>query len=501
MLLVEKFRLLKETGTADNKTLLQAIDELCFTTYERFKKFLQRANVDYSLREYMDPVTQTLCQEVSSVRFPDAPPRQFCSPTDRCNCAERVAEEDMCVHEIKARKGYISSLFLPRHMFRERIYGSLKGWVKPDSSNIDKMLGYEPEHMNPDETTVAVAGAISDINEMDASKYSICSGIGPVSALSTSSTGITGALSLSSAPPSSQLLASKLNQVTPLNKKEISNIMASTAAAYNRMSIDQKFRISSLAIELQKLLTVDESQSEHAVSASGYVVDLPTASARIAQPHNRLLNAKDHATKRKRANTGLSNSQLQNVGISSTLVMGEHEIQMNGKSSKLLHCQICDGNHRYTGNCDVRKKLTLTAFEYLLTSNDTHVEDRLRDRIGHITTPMSITHASVFDIVPDVKYSNNLILHAVVQVSGSSNLVYCVSFLGSDGIPQLHWNKILVNWTVMNGLLSHKKKKLKFVYDETIHHNVDMIQCSPELAINMGQAEEVVETMCDEEHV
>lgn len=47
MLLVEKFRLLKETSTADNKTLLQAIDELCFTTYERFKKFLQRANVDY----------------------------------------------------------------------------------------------------------------------------------------------------------------------------------------------------------------------------------------------------------------------------------------------------------------------------------------------------------------------------------------------------------------------------------------------------------------------
>ena len=125
----------------------------------------------------------------------------------------------------------------------------------------------------------------------------------------------------------------------------------------------------------------------------------------------------------------------------------------------------------------------------------------MRDRIGHITMPMSIEHASVFDIVPDVKYSNNLILHAVVQVSGSSNLVYCVSFLGSDGIPQLHWNKILVNWTVMNGLLSHNRKKLKFVYDETIHHKVDMIQCSPELAINVGRAEEVVETMCDKEHV
>jgi len=213
--------------------------------------------------------------------------------------------------------------YLEGHMFRERVYGSLKGWVQPESSNIDKMLGYEPEHINPDQTTVAVAGAISDINKMDASKYSICSGIGPVSALSASSAGITGALSLSSAPPS-QLLVSKLNQVTPLNKKEISNIMTGTAAAYNRMSLDQKFRISTLAIELQKLLTVDESQSEHAVSASGYVVDLPTASARISQPHNRLMNAKDHASKRKRANTGLSNSQLQNVGISSTLVMMEN---------------------------------------------------------------------------------------------------------------------------------------------------------------------------------
>jgi hypothetical protein len=176
--------------------------------------------------------------------------------------------------------------------------------------------------------------------------------------------------------------------------------------------------------------------------------------------------------------------------FSSTLVMGDNEIVMNGKSSRLLHCQICDGNHRYTGNCDVRNKLTLTAFEYLLTSNDAHAEKRLRDRIGRIATTMTITHASVFDIVPNDKYSNNLILHAVVQDSGSSNLVYCVSFLGSDGIPQLHWNKILVNWTVMNGLLSHKRKKLKFVYDETIH-----------LAINVGQAEKVTETMYNKENV
>ena len=48
-------------------------------------------------------------------------------------------------------------------------------------------------------------------------------------------------------------------------------------------------------------------------------------------------------------------------------------------------------------------------------------------------------------------------------------------------IDQLHWK-------VMNGLLSHKRKKLKFVYDETIHHKVDMTQCSPELAIIVGPA-------------
>lgn len=103
--------------------------------------------------------------------------------------------------------------------------------------------------------------------------------------------------------------------------------------------------------------------------------------------------------------------------------------------------------------------------------------------------------------MPNGKYSNNLILHAVVQDSGSSDLVYLVSFLGNDGIPQLHWNKILVNWTVMNGLLSHKRKKLKFVYDETIHHKVNMIQSSPQLAINVGRAEEVIETMYNEENV
>ena len=462
--------------------LKQAVEELNFTAYERFKKFLIRGNEEYLLSEHMDPDTQTLCQEVSSIRYPDAPPRKFRSPTDRCNCDERVAEEDMCLHEIRAKKGYDRSFYLPRHMFRERVSGSLLGWVETKADDIDKIIGYEPEQMSqpnaPDLTGRNVHPG-DDMQGVYVAEYA-----GTV----TGSTGGTGiAPALSPALPPTQVFAPQSRRVTPLSKQEMSNIMTATTAAYSRMSTDQKWSVSNLAIQLQEALTVDETQSEIAVSGAGYSVNVPTASALASQPHNRLMSGKEHAYKRaKHSNKsagGLRNSHLQNVGLSSTVVLGENAIQMNGKSSKVVQCQLCTDNHRYTGNCERRRELKLNSSEHRLSIDDGTVESALRARIEH-SMPLTNEHptAGVFDELSSDAYSNNFILHAAVQEPGSNSLpryislLFRVTFLGSDAKPQIGLTQIWVNWTVMNGLLSHRKKKLKFVYDETVRYNPGSIQ-------------------------
>ena len=54
--------------------------------------------------------------QIQSVSNPDAPPRIFLAFADRCNCQERVPEEDMCVHEILAKNGYHDIFYNEMHL-------------------------------------------------------------------------------------------------------------------------------------------------------------------------------------------------------------------------------------------------------------------------------------------------------------------------------------------------------------------------------------------------
>ena len=63
----------------------------------------------------------------------------------RCNCSDRIAEQDMCVHEIVVKGGFLSQLFEERYFQRNCIRGSLKGWIAPPKEKVDEIIGFCPE--------------------------------------------------------------------------------------------------------------------------------------------------------------------------------------------------------------------------------------------------------------------------------------------------------------------------------------------------------------------
>ncbi len=67
----------------------------------------------------------------------------------------------------------------------------------------------------------------------------------------------------------------------------------------------------------------------------------------------------------------------------------------------------------------------------------------------------------------------NFVIHEAIRVEGvPENQVksfnYKVSFLGKDAFPIQNQKEVWVTGGVMNSLITHQYKRLKFVYDETI---------------------------------
>ena len=75
----------------------------------------------------------------------------FCNSSSRCDCVERIAEQDICAHEIIAKKGFCVNLFEPMHMSRKCVTGLLEGWTETESSSdiIDDIIGYDNENLAP----------------------------------------------------------------------------------------------------------------------------------------------------------------------------------------------------------------------------------------------------------------------------------------------------------------------------------------------------------------
>ena len=70
-------------------------------------------------------------------------------------------------------------------------------------------------------------------------------------------------------------------------------------------------------------------------------------------------------------------------------------------------------------------------------------------------------------------YPLNFVLHSVYRgnngPSNRDNVYFCVTFLDKFANPVPEYNNVCVSEEVMNALLNTTRKKVKFVFDETVH--------------------------------
>ena len=78
-------------------------------------------------------------------------------------------------------------------------------------------------------------------------------------------------------------------------------------------------------------------------------------------------------------------------------------------------------------------------------------------------------------------YAANFVIHMASEASGVSpgrieSCNYCVSFLGDDGEPMPNGEERWVLGATMASIVSHCRKKIKFVFDETTHLKTGVVQ-------------------------
>ena len=103
---VELYKLKNGPKTSPNLDLIEAATVLNLKSYERYRRFQMRGLRELDLGTVYDSVSCKTLVCVRSRQYTDAPPRVFPDPFSRCNCVDRIAEQDMCGHEIVAKKGF-----------------------------------------------------------------------------------------------------------------------------------------------------------------------------------------------------------------------------------------------------------------------------------------------------------------------------------------------------------------------------------------------------------
>ena len=432
-------------STQETQDLLRAVQELNLTSYERYREARGRSNnfrVDSAyVADHESP--QDTCTAVINT-LTEETPRLFPTFESRCGCVERLANEDMCPHEIAAKGGYNKAFFKERHMSRKSVEGSLVGWVEDAVSSIDEMIGYELENLTPNgDVGIGIGSADGDVMMADATNLQTYAPLPPPPL-----------------PPPGYLPPKSVGKVQPLAKKYVQNVLNSTIDQYNGMTKDRKHLISSLVLDLEHQLTIDTTQSKSiSTSTSGHVVDAPSNYSISSQPRNRLLPTHEVVANKRKASAPhlgvMMQPQLAEIG---------REIQVNTKTRKLT-CSFCDDNHMIT-SCDLKQEFCLNATEYVLTTESPQNADTLCNRIKNMPTTEGCGERPVpFDTLSKDHIKMNFIIKES-RPNDDGSVIYNVSFIGSKGV--VTQRDVWITAKALNSITTHTNKKKKYVYDQTI---------------------------------
>ena len=176
------------------------------------------------------------------------------------------------------------------------------------------------------------------------------------------------------------------------------------------------------------------------------------------------------------ANIASKNIQksLQNIGLLHDVSNNSCSIQVNGNSSRIVHCKFCSLRHIVT-NCPRCNELKPRTYDYQLSTNSEQDMDHLRQRARNTHIPQMgvvLHQCQIFDFIPAYLQSKNFIIHHVQDIGTTSfavikNSVCCVTFLSANGWEVPIWNKKWIMGKVLNQVITHKNKTKKYVYDET----------------------------------
>ena len=460
---VERAGLVGQPATHETIDLLKAAAVLNLPSYERYKSRRQRAFKNYRLDpSHVNQETQQTCHAVFSTQYPDAPPRLFADMNSRCGCQERLAEEDMCCHEILSKGGFNENYFLPRHMARESVSGSLEGWTEPvaeEQSKLDDILGYEMEQIAPTSKMDGIIGS-ADGDEMMAYDTMMTDA-------DESSRHATDQVPPQLASPPPGYMPERGGKVAPLGKKRVQNVLANVTAGYSNMGVERKFAVSSLVMQLEELLLVDSTQSRVVETRGGLAVQVPNQACLAAQTKKRMMPVHEIQVKKMQ-------KSLQSQGERQLLsVNDDYDIVVNGKQKK--SCGFCGSKNHQITTCDNRADMRMRGHEHVLSSKFQMNQIALRQRITNMPIGVAGKGSSLLSSVGKEYENSNFIIHKASLLSGGTlgcmdDMIFCISFIGKLGtvIDGSLTKEVWITGRLMNSLTTHKIVKSKYVYDETI---------------------------------
>ena len=167
---------------------------------------------------------------------------------------------------------------------------------------------------------------------------------------------------------------------------------------------------------------------------------------------------------------------IQALGLSQDVSGATHTVQVNGNSSRNIHCSFCNQGHLVT-NCPRRQGLKLNAYEYCLMTSNQQDMDNLRDRMKNTNVSKSVEKPPlhlIYGTIPPCLQTRNFVVHRISFLEGDlpdsiENRLFCISFLLIDGYEDVNWTNIWVMGKVMNMLITHKNKTKKYDFDKTIN--------------------------------
>ncbi|KAL7552459.1 hypothetical protein ACHAWF_016605 [Thalassiosira exigua] len=411
--------------------LLKACRSLNLPTYERYKSRQKKAREEYTMREEGGMFF------IQSVINPEAAPRTFLSLGHRCSCPSHLENEDMCAHEIVLHGGFKRDLFLPCHLHRQQVTGSLVGVENHQPTSIDTLIGYELEPVD---------------NELQ--EYTIGDADAPTVVLN--------------APPVGYLEEAS-RRVTPLEKHAVTNILTAVAGAYGTFNQATRFEISTLALRLQELV---QTKGRDSTIASKGDVELE-----VVKPSELCKETKKRAKSVKEKQADIQQKKvkqdLQMLGMSQILSRDGEEIVANAKVGSLPKCSFCAHPNHRCDYCPKRLQYKGAGSEYGLTTKKTSVE---RELISRIEESMPVLAEVPMDVQPWKTVhrswlSKNLIIHECYLTPGCRpnalrSMVFNISLLGCNG--EVEEGNAWVSGDVMHSMANHNMKKYKFVFDHTL---------------------------------